>query len=179
MGRTHVLRGPNIPLESGEATCRRPSGWGPGIGEGIHCCGLYGWMALAGVDAMYELELYDTDDTGVLELWEKPPSDVNSGFSRWRRRDPSRGSFIFDEAESSHTAWQRAHGGRGQSGWGAEAESTRRDEVDDECVSSSSTTCGAELSAPQDQQRADRFASPGQCNTPHTHSARKVDLGSW
>lgn len=51
-------------------------------------------MALAGVDALKELELYDNADTGVLELWEKPPSDVNNGLSLWRSRDPSRLSLI-------------------------------------------------------------------------------------
>lgn len=56
-------------------------------------------MALAGVDALRELELYDTADPGVLELWEKAPSDVNSGFSLWRSRDPSRLSLIVIAAE--------------------------------------------------------------------------------
>lgn len=51
-------------------------------------------MALAGVDALYEFELYDTAETGVLELCEKPPSDVNNGLSLWRRRDPSRVSLM-------------------------------------------------------------------------------------
>lgn len=51
-------------------------------------------MALAGVDALKELELYDTAETGVLELCEKPPSDVSNGLSLWRSRDPSRLSLI-------------------------------------------------------------------------------------
>lgn len=51
-------------------------------------------MALAGVDALKELELYDTADTGVLELCEKAPNEVNNGFSLWRNRDPSRLSLI-------------------------------------------------------------------------------------
>lgn len=57
-----------VPLESGELVCWLLSGPGPGIGEGIHCWGLYGWMALAGVDTLNELELYDKAETGVFEL---------------------------------------------------------------------------------------------------------------
>lgn len=51
-------------------------------------------MALTGVGALKELELYDTEETGVLELCEKPPRDVNNGFNLWRSRDPSRLSPI-------------------------------------------------------------------------------------
>lgn len=84
-----------LPFASGLLSCGPLStDVGPGMGDGIHCCGLYGWMALAGVDGLYEFELYDTAETGVLELCEKPPSDVNNGLSLWRRRDPSRMSLM-------------------------------------------------------------------------------------
>jgi hypothetical protein len=41
---------------------------GPAIGEAIHSCGLYGWIALRGVwpDEKAPWELTDKADTGVL-----------------------------------------------------------------------------------------------------------------
>lgn len=70
------------------------SGAGPAIGDDIHSCGLYGWMALRGVwpDEKAPCELTDKADTGVFRLLElcwpwKPPSEaVRSGFNPARSR---------------------------------------------------------------------------------------------
>lgn len=40
------------PVESGELNWWPLSGPGPGIGDGSHSCGLYGWIALNGVGAL-------------------------------------------------------------------------------------------------------------------------------
>lgn len=42
----------SLPVESGELNWWPLSGPGPGIGEGSHSCGLYGWIALNGVGAL-------------------------------------------------------------------------------------------------------------------------------
>lgn len=41
-----------LPVESGELNWWPLSGPGPGIGDGSHSCGLYGWIALNGVGAL-------------------------------------------------------------------------------------------------------------------------------
>ena len=56
----------SLPVESGELNWWPLSGPGPGIGDGSHSCGLYGWIALNGVGALCEFELYDMAETGVL-----------------------------------------------------------------------------------------------------------------
>ncbi len=63
-------------------------------GDGAHCCGLYGWMALTGVGPG---EMMDAADSGVPPgPWKTPPSDdVRSGLRVARRREVgSRAAFM-------------------------------------------------------------------------------------
>lgn len=66
-------------------------------------------MALAGVDALKELEVYDMADTGVLELCGKAPSDVKSGLSLWRNREPSRLSLMVSKPSSREADLIKLH----------------------------------------------------------------------